>query len=136
MIDPTVQAWLEDALTLVDAVAGTVHRRTDGALLLVAAVNIPAAVQALVRIIPKGKGMAGLAWQRGEPVRTCNLRDDPSTDIRPGARAVAAKAAIALPVLGDDGALRAVTGFAFDAELSLTGVTLARLEDLAASTPR
>src|SRR6516162_1976925 len=62
--------------------------RTDDATaeferLRVAAVNIPPPVQAVVEYVPRGKGMAGVALASGEPVQTCHLKDDASSNVRP-----------------------------------------------------
>ena len=104
-------------------------------LALEAAANIPEAVQALVRQVPRGKGMAGLAWERGRPVQTCNLQSDASGDVRPGARAVAAQAAVALPVRDPAGALRAVVGIAFVGEREIEAAELEKLSASAAELP-
>ena len=109
--------------------------RSGEQLALDAAVNIPEAVQALVKQVPRGKGMAGLAWERGEPVQTCNLQSDASGDVRPGARAVAAQAAVALPVCDSTGALRAVVGVAFLGEREIEADELERLRLSAAELP-
>ena len=131
-----VEGWLEAALAEHGAFAGTVHvRRLDDLLHLVAAVNIPESVQAAVLTVPLGKGMAGLAWARGVPVQTCNLQTDTTGDIRPGARAVDAQAAVALPVTGDGGEVRAVVGFAFHEERALPPEFLALLATRAATLP-
>ena len=61
--------------------------------------------------------MAGLAWLRGEPVSTCDLATDATGDVRPGARAVAAQAAVAVPVFEGDG-LRAKRGASDDERLA------------------
>jgi L-methionine (R)-S-oxide reductase len=130
------QAWLEAALAEHGAFAGTVHvRHADELLHLVAAVNIPEIVQAAVRTVPLGKGMAGLAWARGVPVQTCNLQTDETGDIRPGARAVDAQAAVALPVTGDGTEVRAVVGFAFREERALAPALLTALAARAATLP-
>ena len=71
--------------------------------------------------------MAGLALERNSPVQTCNLREDRTGDVRPGARAVDAKAAVALPVHDPSGAVVAVAGIAFDHERELGPDELERL---------
>lgn len=132
----SAQTWLEAALAEHGAFAGTVHRRCpDERLHLIAAVNIPEGVQAAVRTVPLGKGMAGLAWARGVPVQTCNLQTDTTGDVRPGARAVDAQAAVALPVTGEGGEVRAVVGFAFREERTLAPEFLAALAACAAALP-
>ncbi|MFT5683683.1 MAG: L-methionine (R)-S-oxide reductase [Myxococcota bacterium] len=107
-----IQTWLEAWLSTHQAVAGTVHVTHDGALHLAAHVNIPPPVRAAVALVPPGKGMAGLAMVRRQPVQTCNLQDDASGDVRPGARAVNAGAAVAIPV-EEGGGVCAVVGAAF-----------------------
>ncbi len=79
--------------------------------------------------------MAGLALERNEPVSTCNLHTDVSGDVRPGARAVDAQAAVALPVTDEAGEVRATVGLAFDGERELEGEELARLREAAQGLP-
>ena len=57
--------------------------------------------------------MAGLALERNRPVSVCNIQTDRSGDVRPGARAVNAQAAAALPIHDPAGDVRAVVGIAF-----------------------
>lgn len=100
-------ANLESALSRVleelKADSGTIHLTgEDGILHLAAAVNIPAPVQDIVRVVPVGKGMAGLAAERRVPVTACNIQTDASGDVRPGARATGLEGAIALPMLAGD----------------------------------
>ena len=80
---------------------GTIHTLgADGALHLRAhAGGIPEAVLAVTRVIPIGKGMAGLAVQRCEPVNICNLQQDKSGDVRPGAQATGAMGSVCVPML-------------------------------------
>jgi L-methionine (R)-S-oxide reductase len=129
------QNWLAAFLGSHGGIAGTVHVRRAELLELEAAVQIPEPVRNATRTVARGKGMAGLAWERREPVQTCNLQSDRSGDVRPGARAVAAQAAVALPVSDAAGELRAVVGIAFAEERELGREELARLERAAASLP-
>jgi L-methionine (R)-S-oxide reductase len=110
------QTFLESLLTRLGGVAGTVHEQRGEDLYLTAAHNIPPPVVAIVARVPHGKGMAGIAQAKKEPVQTCNLKTDDSGTIKPGAKAVDAKAAIALPVLDAGGEVRAVIGLAWDSE--------------------
>ncbi len=115
------QAFLEGVLAEAGAVSGTIHRIREGVLHLTAAVRIPPPVVEVITRIPKGKGMAGLAWSRAEPVETCDLKTDETGDVRPGARAVNAAAAVAIPV---GAPIHAVVGFAFSADAPpLEGLT-------------
>jgi L-methionine (R)-S-oxide reductase len=113
MDDAGLQQWLQDFVGRNGGVAGTIHVKRGADLSLSAVVNIPPKVIEVMRSIPRGKGMAGLAWERDAPVSTCNLKDDESGDVRPGAKAVDANAAVALPVHDAHGALRAVVGIAY-----------------------
>src|SRR5437667_11081328 len=108
--DKDLQTWLEGWLREIGAIAGTVHIHENGGLRLAAAVNIPENVQQVVAWVPSGKGMAGLALQRNEPIQTCNLQDDRSGAVRPGAKAVNAQAAVAMPLHDSAGTILAVAG--------------------------
>ena len=110
------QQWLEGFIEEVDAFAGTVHVQRGDDLYLTAAHNIPPHVVQIVAHVPHGKGMAGVAQVKKTPVQTCNLQTDASGTIKPGAKAVDAQAAVALPVLDPSGAVRAVVGVAWRRE--------------------
>ena len=136
MVNGRVQAWLEHFLGAQKAVAGTVHSHFRSeektGLELVAAVNIPAKVQEIVAWVPPGKGMAGQALVQGVPIQTCNLKDDSSGAVRPGAKAVDAQAAVALPVRSLSGEISAVVGIAYSHEHVFDPEELARLQEAAA----
>jgi hypothetical protein len=110
------QQWLESLIAQLDGSAGTVHVQRGDDLYLTAAHNIPPKVIAIVAHVPHGKGMAGVAQVKKQPVQTCNLQTDETGNIKPGAKAVGAQAAIALPVLDETGAVRAVVGVAWAKE--------------------
>lgn len=130
-----LHAWLETYIGTHGGVAGTVHVRKGEDLLLEAAVNIPPPVIEKVRTVPNGKGMAGLALERDDIVHTCNLKDDDSGDVRPGAKAVDANAAAAIPVHAEGGAVRGVVGIAFMGERDIDAEELARLTEAAEQAP-
>jgi hypothetical protein len=129
------EIWLQEFLAKHGGIAGTVHVHEGDVLKLSASVNIPPPVQRATEIIPKGKGMAGLAWERDAPVAVCNLKADQSGDVRPGAKAVDAQAALAIPVRDASGSLRAVVGIAFMGEREFSAQELANFEAEAASLP-
>ena len=87
-------------LARMDALTGTVHHlRGDGLLHLVAhAGPIPESLMPAIRRIPVGKGMAGLAAERGEPVQICNLQTDTGGDSRPAARSTGMRGSICVPI--------------------------------------
>jgi hypothetical protein len=92
-------------------------------------------VQQIVAWVPNGKGMAGLALQRNEPVQTCNLQEDKSGNIKPGAKAVNAQAAIAIPVPDASGGVRAVVGIAFPDEREFSAADIEEFTLGASSLP-
>jgi L-methionine (R)-S-oxide reductase len=133
--NPAHQKFLESLLDRLGAVAGTVHEQRGDDLYLTAARNIPPPVVAIVAHVAHGKGMAGVAQVKKQPVQTCNLQTDNSGTIKPGAKAVDAKAAIALPVLRDDGEVRAVVGIAWNDERELGPDLEQSMMQLAAELP-
>ena len=130
------QRWLESVVAQLGAVAGTVHVQRGEDLYLTAAHNIPPHVVAMVAHVPHGKGMAGMAQVKKQPVQTCNLQTDQTGNIKPGAKAVDAQAAIALPVLDEAGAVRAVVGFAWSKEGEIGQAEQQTLMKLAAALPQ
>ena len=129
------QEWLESLVAEQDAVAGTVHVARGEDLYLTAAHNIPPPVVAIVAHVPHGKGMAGMAQVQRTPVQTCNLQTDETGKVKPGAKAVDAQAAIALPVLDGEGAVRAVVGIAWSREGEIGPDQEQAMMKLAASLP-
>ncbi|TAJ12708.1 MAG: GAF domain-containing protein [Planctomycetota bacterium] len=117
--------------------SGTVHLLHDDGVLHLAAASrgIPEVVLAAVRTVPVGKGMAGLAVERAQPVDACNLQTDTSGDVRPGAKATGLQGAIVVPILrrAADGRERAVGAFgiANRAERTFSAAEQALLVELA-----
>jgi len=135
MLDESMNQWLASLLGRHGAVAGTVHVVRGDLLEITAAVNIPPKVQEITAKIPLGKGMAGLAWQHDKAISTCNLKEDSSGQVKPGAKAVDGKAAVALPVHEASGTVRAVVGLAWADERDLADELVARIATDAASLP-
>ena len=90
--------------------SGTIHLlEPDGVLHLKAASqSIPPVVRQTVMLVPVGKGMAGLAVERKQPVSVCNLQTDASGDVRPGAKATGMEGAIVVPMFHRDEAIGAL----------------------------
>lgn len=84
--------------------SGTIHFiGADGMLHLAAATpGFPEIVLKTIKTIPVGKGMAGLAVERGKPVDACNIQTDQSGDVRPGALATGLAGAIVVPIFRED----------------------------------
>jgi L-methionine (R)-S-oxide reductase len=130
------QDWLERFIREHGGIAGSVHLRSGpDELALSVTVNIPEKVRQVVAKVPKGKGMAGLALERNAAISSCNIQTDATGQVRPGARAVDAQAAVALPVHSSDGEVRAVVGIAFADERTLTDAELAVMSEAAATLP-
>ena len=127
VLDEGPNEWLRGLLARHDAVAGTVHVVKGDVLVIAAAVNIPPKVQEITATIPLGKVMAGLAWQHDKPIQTCNLKDDNTGAVKPGAKAVDAKAAVALPIHDPSGTIRAIVGLAWKHDNELSSDLLAKI---------
>lgn len=112
--DEVLLAVLDQVLKHFDCVTGTIHglNRTSGLLELRAQRGIPPVIMDKVSRIPVGKGMAGLAAERKEPVQVCNLQTDTSGQAKPGAKETKMEGSIASPMLVDKTVLRGVLGVA------------------------
>ncbi len=91
---------LEKIVAHFHADSGTIHMlESDGVLHLKAASKgLPPAVVEIVRLVPVGKGMAGLAVERGEAITACNIQTDTSGNVNPGARATGIEGALVVPI--------------------------------------
>jgi len=123
-------ASLSRILSHFHADSGTIHMLADdGALHLEAAsAGIPEVVLNTVRTVPVGKGMAGLAVQRRQPVNACNIQTDTTGDVRPGAKATHLQGSIVVPILRGDAAIGAL-GIATRHERTFTDEEAALLLD-------
>src|SRR3712207_282210 len=79
---------LDRVLDHFECVVGTVHHldSSSGMLRLLAQRGVPSSIIDRVRVIPIGKGIAGLAAERREPVQVCNLQTDDSGVAKPAAK--------------------------------------------------
>ncbi len=104
------QRLLQLTLEHFQAETGTIHVLAgDGFLHLRAlAGNLPPPVLEAVRVIPIGKGLAGLAVERREPVTVCNLQTDTSGAAKPAARSTGVQGSICVPMMLDDQAVGAL----------------------------
>ncbi|MBI2686989.1 MAG: GAF domain-containing protein [Acidobacteria bacterium] len=117
----TLDEALAATIAHFGADSGTIHLlEADGVLHLKAASRgIPDFVLQTVRTVPVGKGMAGLAVERAQPVTACNIQTDTSGDVRPGARQTGLEGAIVVPMLRD-GAAAGALGVANRTERTFT----------------
>jgi L-methionine (R)-S-oxide reductase len=105
-----VQDRLDQIVRSFSADTGTLHLVEDGVLVLKGQVGLPPHVQEIVRRVPIGKGMAGLAAERNAPVSSCNIQTDATGDVRPGAKQTGVNGAIVVPVRDASGAVRGALG--------------------------
>jgi hypothetical protein len=109
-MNPLAAEALNAALAEFQAHSGTIHTKApqdkEGQKLLLLAAwagPMPEPVLNVIREIPWGKGMAGAAAERVEPVGTCNLQTTQNPDVRPGAKATQLRGALVVPMmLGDE----------------------------------
>ena len=96
-------AFLINVLAEFDCVTGTLHRLdpADNLLKLVTCERIPDSLIPVIQIIPVGKGVAGAAAERKQPVELCNLQTDTSGVAKPDAKKTQVQGSLAVPVLGE-----------------------------------
>lgn len=129
---------LEESLRAIiahfSADTGTLHVLRDGMLRLEAMHGaFPPPLVEIIRVIPIGKGMAGLAAERREPITACNIQTDTSGDVRPGAKATGMEGAIVVPMIDVTGELRGTLGIANRAERTWTDAEREELLRIAAT---
>lgn len=95
------QNLLEDIIEAFDCSTGTIHtlNKETNLLELKANVGIPDFLLPKMSQIPIGKGMAGIAAERRQPVEMCNLQNDTSGIARPSAKETKVEGSIAVPML-------------------------------------
>ena len=91
---------LESILEDFGCQTGTIHQATDGAntLTLVCQIGVPEFLMDKIATIPFGKGIAGVAAERQEPVELCNLQEDLGGVARIDARKTGVSGSLAVPV--------------------------------------
>lgn len=79
---------------------GTLHRTSaDPTILtLVCQIGVPEILMDKISIIPFGKGIAGAAAERKEPVELCNLQQDLGGVAKENARQTGVSGSIAVPI--------------------------------------
>ncbi len=79
---------------------GTIHEATaDGThLALVYQIGVPDFLLDKISLIPFGKGIAGVAAERQEPVELCNLQEDLGGVAKPDAQKTGVAGSLAVPI--------------------------------------
>lgn len=91
--------WLTQVLQAFGCQTGTLHE-AEGCewLVLKAQVGVPEELHDKITRIPVGKGIAGAAAARKEPVELCNLQQDLGDVARPDARKTGVAGSLAVPI--------------------------------------
>jgi L-methionine (R)-S-oxide reductase len=132
--EAALHALLDQILASLECRVGTIHGLDpqSGHLELRAHRGIPPALFERVKTVPIGKGMAGLAAQRRQPVQVCNLQTDSSGCAKPAARETRMEGSIAVPMLvGTE--LRGVLGVAKPVEHEFSEAETGLLLELASA---
>lgn len=118
---PAMDELLDALLERFSCVVGTIHRYDPESrnLLMTAHRGLPPMLLDKVSVIPIGKGMAGIAAERKEPVQVCNLQTDASGAAKPAARETRMEGSLTVPVLSGD-ELRGTLGIAKPVEYEFT----------------
>ena len=95
------QELLESIISAFDCTTGTIHTLDNetNLLMLKAQKGIPEFLLPKMSVIPIGKGMAGIAAERRQPVEMCNLQTDASGVARPAAKETKVEGSIAAPMM-------------------------------------
>lgn len=127
------QAVLDAVIADFSGATGTLHRLDpiDGFLKIVAHRGIPPHLIPIIGTIPVGKGIAGVAAERREPVELCNLQQDLGGVAKEGARATNVQGSLAVPCLDDD-TLRGTLGVGLTVPHDFTQEEMDRLMALGA----
>jgi putative methionine-R-sulfoxide reductase with GAF domain len=129
--------WLAGVLADFSCQTGTLHRADGEFLDLVAHIGIPEMLLPKISRIPFGKGIAGAAAERREPVELCNLQQDLGGVARPDARQTQVSGSLAVPVFSPDGAkVLGTLGIGMMAPHDFTDDEKARLAGVAAEVGR
>ncbi len=113
---------------------GTLHRVKDGAatLTLVCQIGVPESLMDKIASIPFGKGIAGVAAERREPVELCNLQQDLGGVANADARKTGVSGSLAVPVFSKiSGKVIGTLGIGKFAPYEFTAAEKQRLEDYA-----
>lgn len=127
-----MQKQLEDIVRQFDVDTASIHLLEDGVLILKAEVGLPPHIAEIVSRVPVGKGMAGLAAERNEPVSSCNIQTDNTGDVKPGARATGVNGAIVVPIRDANGQVRGALGIGVHREYEYSAEEISRLMEAAA----
>ena len=127
-----LQQKLEDIVRDFAADTGSIHLLENGVLMLKAHIGLPPHIVPVVSVVPIGKGMAGLAAERNEPVSVCNLQTDESGKFPSGAKATGVNGAIVVPIRDTAGQMQGTLGIGVHRDYEYSEAEIERLLALAA----
>lgn len=132
--EAALQTMLDRVVERFGCAVGTMHRwdAVAGLLQLQVQRGLPAALLDRVRQIPLGKGMAGIAAERREPVQVCNLQTDVSGVAQARAKETRMEGSVAVPMLVG-GEVRGVLGVAKPVAYEFTAAECTLLLEIAAA---
>jgi len=129
-----LETILRDTLAKFNSETGTIHKLHAPTQLLrmVAQVGLPPQLMDMVTIIPVGKGIAGEAAQKNQPVTICNLQTDTSGVAKPAARQTGVGGALCVPIRAGD-KLVGTFGIGTKREHEYTAAEINAVQDIANS---
>ena len=127
-----LQERLENIVRDFAADTGSIHLLENGVLMLKAHIGLPPHIVSVVSVVPIGKGMAGLAAERNEPVSVCNLQTDDSGKFPSGAKATGVNGAIVVPIRNAAGQMNGTLGIGVHRDYEYSTDEIERLLNLAA----
>ena len=126
---------LEVILDELGCQTGTIHQAADGdrTLTLVCQLGVPEFLIEKITSIPFGKGIAGVAAERKEPVELCNLQQDLGGVAKADARQTGVSGSLAVPIFSPaSGGVIGTLGIGKFAPYEFTTAEKQRLIDYAA----
>jgi putative methionine-R-sulfoxide reductase with GAF domain len=131
------QQVLSEIIFSFGCTTGTIHflDGNSSILKLQAHQGIPEFLLPKIAEIPIGKGMAGIAAERRQPVEICNLQTDVSGVARPAAKETKVEGSIAVPMILN-GVLHGTFGIAKPVPYDFTKEEITRLLDIGAEMSR
>jgi L-methionine (R)-S-oxide reductase len=131
-----MQEELEAVMGQFGGDSGTIHLLEGRTLVLKAHMGVPPQVLQVIAKIPVGKGMAGLAVERDEPVSSCNIQVDETGTVQPGAKQTGINGAVVVPIRDQDGNVVGTLGIGVNREYEFSAVEVTLLTRAASGLAR
>jgi len=129
-----VKDWLAKLVQRYNGVSGTVYEpQGQDELQLIVTHNVDDTSG--IQRIPRGEGIAGLAFERNALISTCAYHLGKERRATPRYKFVDGAATIAVPVHGEAGRVRAVVGITFRDDMVMDDSQLVAIDRAAAALP-